>query len=986
MATLNVGAMAARLGLDPSDFMQKMQGVQGFNGFVSSEMRREWRKTGRDGQEAIRLIDEAIGIHVARPVARIIAETLPGLSKALSSVLGGVAFGALAIAGTEFIEHINHKMDEAAKKEEEYREAVHKTQTVLAEGRVEHEKRMAQSLGKTAQLQGDTAGALGFKAREEEITNLQRFAKEVDAIAEAETKEAKAAAARSGFWSSVGTNIHEAFTRDSVLNAERISSAMESVQNKVSLLAQQDALHGTTKSADYINARIKDADRELKDMQAHQEGWLASLVPSTGNAGTQHFTAAEIEAQAALLRMLREMFDRKKDLGKEDDADKKLKAIELTKRHAEEMRSEIESVRAATAATRAKADAEILSASALEKNTAAAAQTKAGADAQREIDDLQAAANRRFLSDTNQRIGATKEFTDELRRQASQIQANQTITASFSLMGEGQQKLSGEATRIRERMHELDMEAQGAGRVAAEIAKNNVAYGEQARVVSEMAKQFDFLKSTLGENSFEVGEYGAALRLDQGRLAQIGTDVDALNKKIQQQALSEELRKIGEQADRAASPAQRLAAEFSKIVRETSATPRQFGQVMDALGMAEEGKGWNSVTELTAKLREIQAENAAIASGSPFPKVDAEIQKLIADGKLLATNLNQIADARSKLERTAAQGMINKAYLSVDAVDPQGGRATELQIQIAALEQQRQVWQDSGRDVSAVTLAIRELIKEQDDLLVKTGGIGAGFHAWVDELRNVESSAQFTKTLLDDATKNAETNLAKMLTLWEQHSRNVGMELRKMWSQYFASLEEQTVKYAMSRAGSAIASKVPGSDDKGFKGALGQILGAGKNPGATLTTAGTRLIAAAQALQLAAASLKSGGGGGLPFGIGGGGGDSGGGGMGVGMPGFAGDAGDFASGGYVSPGSSFISGEAGAEEVRLGADGGATVIPRGWKSGSGGSSHYYDMRGAVVTDDLMRKADAAKMMSAAEKRGAAQAVTMSKESSLRSRP
>jgi hypothetical protein len=33
---------------------------------------------------------------------------------------------------------------------------------------------------------------------------------------------------------------------------------------------------------------------------------------------------------------------------------------------------------------------------------------------------------------------------------------------------------------------------------------------------------------------------------------------------------------------------------------------------------------------------------------------------------------------------------------------------------------------------------------------------------------------------------------------------------------------------------------------------------------------------------------------------------------------------------------------------------------------SGGDSHYYDMRGAVVTEDLMRKADFARAMSAAK--------------------
>jgi len=155
MATLNVGAMAARLGLDPSEFLEKMKGVQGFNGFVSAEMARQWKRTGRDGQEGLRLIDEALGIHVARPVARIVSETFPALGKALSSILPGVAFTALGFAIVEFGEHISKKMEEAKKKQEEYDEAVRKSKTVYAESTVENERNIDKLQAKLAGLKGD---------------------------------------------------------------------------------------------------------------------------------------------------------------------------------------------------------------------------------------------------------------------------------------------------------------------------------------------------------------------------------------------------------------------------------------------------------------------------------------------------------------------------------------------------------------------------------------------------------------------------------------------------------------------------------------------------------------------------------------------------------------------------------------------------------------------------------------------------------------
>ena len=57
MSTLNVGSMAARLGLDPSEFLDKMKGVQGFNGFVSGEMSRQLTSTPHEILSAPTLTD-----------------------------------------------------------------------------------------------------------------------------------------------------------------------------------------------------------------------------------------------------------------------------------------------------------------------------------------------------------------------------------------------------------------------------------------------------------------------------------------------------------------------------------------------------------------------------------------------------------------------------------------------------------------------------------------------------------------------------------------------------------------------------------------------------------------------------------------------------------------------------------------------------------------------------------------------------------------
>src|SRR5580693_5560389 len=126
MATLNVGAMAARLGLDPSEFLEKMRGVEGFNSGLNQRMSAEMKRTAREGAESFRLIDESLGIHVSRPLTKILTREFPAFASALQSIVGVGVVGALGAVAFEFGEHIAKKMEEARKKEEEYTDAVRK--------------------------------------------------------------------------------------------------------------------------------------------------------------------------------------------------------------------------------------------------------------------------------------------------------------------------------------------------------------------------------------------------------------------------------------------------------------------------------------------------------------------------------------------------------------------------------------------------------------------------------------------------------------------------------------------------------------------------------------------------------------------------------------------------------------------------------------------------------------------------------------------
>jgi hypothetical protein len=208
-------------------------------------------------------------------------------------------------------------------------------------------------------------------------------------------------------------------------------------------------------------------------------------------------------------------------------------------------------------------------------------------------------------------------------------------------------------------------------------------------------------------------------------------------------------------------------------------------------------------------------------------------------------------------------------------------------------------------------------------------------------------------------------------------------ELRKMWSSYFNSLAEMAMKHQLDRLlaplGSVISGKIGGNQQNsapslsptapGSLTGLGALVPGANASGTTLTAAGTMLQSAATGLLSAAAALRmSGSDSGIPF-FGGGAGE----GADPGAP-----IPFFAEGGDATPGSSFISGEAGAERVDLDSSGGARITPLGVPS-KGDTHLHYDMRGAVVTDDLMRKADAVRWMAHTKNQAVGEAVAQVNE-------
>jgi hypothetical protein len=295
-----------------------------------------------------------------------------------------------------------------------------------------------------------------------------------------------------------------------------------------------------------------------------------------------------------------------------------------------------------------------------------------------------------------------------------------------------------------------------------------------------------------------------------------------------------------------------------------------------------------------------------------------------------------------------------------------------------------------------------DIQSEEDKIALKTGDVNAGFQAWITQLQHVQSAGELTLEGLDQTMKGFEdtaiNSLMAVMTAQRGEHLKLIRELDKMWSQYFDGLAKMAMKQGMNQLLAPLLKpfqkQPPGQEDPFAPSAKGALTGLGSFPkaggAAGLTQAGGLLSAAARELSAAAAALRGGAVGapttssGIPFlgGMGGGGGADAGGSLGAG-----GDfAGFFAEGGDVTPGSSFVSGEAGAEQVDLDRSGGAHITPLGFSASGGGDTHqHFDMRGAVVTDDLMRRAEAAALVHASQKQMMGAMPAQQREINLRKR-
>jgi hypothetical protein len=875
----SVGTLSARFGLDPSEFIEKLRGVTGATALFSNQMRREMKESSRDAAESFRTLDEMIGIHLNRPMTRLLVETFPSFAKGLQSILGGVAFGAVGFAVTELYERISKGLENAKKAQQDYDDAVRHTQDAIGDMGAAHTRTMKEISLQLASLSGDPSAKLKLATFKIDTSAMQEAKKNIEGITKDFDEQAKAAEKLNGIW------VHLLST-----------FAIEPYNFWAKILGGAEESGGKLKEVDALVTRIM-RQRDGDPMKGLQDS----------------LKEVSVQAKATWAELY---------------------ALQLA-------------------------------------NTALETKLQGGSQGVRGAIDEHALTSGKEKADTlaqvviglNAQVIGIKDAIDDAMGKGK-VEAR---TAAL----EAQKKVAAELTSFYKEMGsslaKLQPETDPVAKIGAEITE----FRHKA--------ELDFIAlRNASSNALQM-------KTAHGDLDAYSSELDRLKIKLEaaaraQQAL-DELGKMhfGEPKKDAPLP----VSLAGPTVMPTLGAGGMAGEQFDAFA-----KDQNAQMELLKNAQEkaLGPQEQYALGKQKLDLLQAKENDLLARGAIsleaYAANTRSITAAETQLidlkSRSAKKGLEGQ----IDAFNPGGGQMQQLQARMEALRgmQSSHVGLDGSQldagDLAAVALEMKAITAEEDQILLKTGGINAGIKAWADGLQRVKSEGEFTYELLTQAVKGFEDNAVKSLEniLERQGGGNQKLikELRTMWAGYFNSLAEMALKHQLDvgiKAGtSKLAEKVPG---------LKNIFGGGKDAAVTSNT--TALGTNTEALIGLSARLSAGGTSGLPGGGGipgfGGGGTSDGGG---------GDIGDLTdSGSYGLPGNAGGTDDWSGGPTWVGEQGPEVLnLPRGSQITSNdaatrrGDTHFhnYDMRGAVVTDDLLRKAEGANMMAASKKQAVNEAI------------
>ena len=264
-------------------------------------MSAEMKRASREGAESWRLIDEALGIHISRPLTRIVTQEFPAFASALQSVLGAGVIGALGVAGFEFFDKIASSIEKARAAQEAFAQASEKTNTVFED--------VMQSYEKADKLR--SLSGLNLQLFKIDSSSMDEARKHIDELTASFEDMIKKQVAASGFFTSIGASIGNEISKlyhtPTEQAAEALGKQFGEFQSKFDQLAKIDALKGTHDSAAYLTAQLTTARTLLEEMSSHRMGtvetFLRNQIPTT-QTGQFGYSAQEIEREQQFVDLL----------------------------------------------------------------------------------------------------------------------------------------------------------------------------------------------------------------------------------------------------------------------------------------------------------------------------------------------------------------------------------------------------------------------------------------------------------------------------------------------------------------------------------------------------------------------------------------------------------------------------------------------------------------------------------------------------------
>ena len=233
------------------------------------------------GFAGMMLASNAAGAGIPWPLARVLSQQFPIISKITGALLGFTAAGVGIRVVVDIFERLGQKMQEAKQKELEYQEAVQKTKMVIGEADAASEMRFDRALARSMRAQGDKNAAAFDEGLVSQSEAVGATARAVEKLVEAEVKEARAKQAQMQVWAAAGKIMHEVFSFDSTLKIEAINDQMQKFGEEFSLRSVEDQINHTATAWELLTQRTREAHDAVTELQNAKTAQDAAPEPTT---------------------------------------------------------------------------------------------------------------------------------------------------------------------------------------------------------------------------------------------------------------------------------------------------------------------------------------------------------------------------------------------------------------------------------------------------------------------------------------------------------------------------------------------------------------------------------------------------------------------------------------------------------------------------------------------------------------------------------